>query len=225
MENRVFQLSANGLIDFSRNLFDIAQNTNSSFDDVAEVAREFSKKELETEEVLTRTKSALLLMKSAGLSIKNSVELLTLTIELFNKDNLDSTKIINKLEEVDRVFSISANDLGEALVRSGKAAEEAGITITELTNMIEKAQRVTSRGGAAIGNALKTVLSRLETPLVRSQFVFSGVEWGISEKISSGELLHRIAKTYKEGNTLQKQYIAETLGGVYQANVVAALFA
>jgi len=52
--------------------------------------------------------------------------------------------------------------LAEALSRTGQAAQEAGVSLDQLNALVTSAQQSTARGGAVIGNALKTIFTRLQ---------------------------------------------------------------
>ena len=71
-----------------------------------------------------------------------------------------------KLAAVDAKFAVSSRDLSEALQRVGSSASEAGVSFDELLGIVTSVQQTTARGGAVIGNALKTIFTRIERPQV-----------------------------------------------------------
>ncbi|MEK6881256.1 MAG: hypothetical protein AABY22_16665 [Nanoarchaeota archaeon] len=82
--NNILQLSENDLSKFSKDLTEITTETSQSFDDVSKAACEFSKQGLNVEEILKRTKDALVLVRLSGLDINKSVECLSAVIKIFN---------------------------------------------------------------------------------------------------------------------------------------------
>ena len=156
--------SSGGLAKFGDKLFDIANSTAASFNDVAEAAKEFARQGLSVTETLERTEKALILSRISGLGAAESVNALTTAINSFNKSGLEASDVVNKLVKVDTNFAVSSNDLAQALTRVGSAAQDSGIGFDQLIAAVTAAQQTTGRGGAVIGNAFKTIFTRLKRP-------------------------------------------------------------
>lgn len=223
--NTVFGLSAKGLDAFSKQLFSTARDTAQSFDKAASAAKEFSRQGLTAEETIKRTRDALMLTRLANLDVAKSVETLTASINGFQKSALTSTEIVNKLATVDAKFAVSSADLAEALARSGAAASDAGVSFDQLIGIVTAAQQTTARGGAVIGNALKTIFTRVERQDTIEAFRSLGVEVEDSKGAILGAipLLQNFAKTYDGLNGALKKQAAEMVGGVYQINILKAV--
>ncbi len=206
-------------------LFKIAKGTASSFADTAEAAKEFARQGLSVEETLKRTNDALVLSRISGLGAADSVNALTTAINSFNKSGLDSAEIVNKLVKVDSNFAVSAADLAQALTRVGSAAQDSGVGFEELIAVVTTAQQTTGRGGAIIGNALKTIFTRLKRPEVLDQLQ----QLGVAVKDQNGALLSgtQILTNYisatKNLGQVEKARNDELLGGVYQINQLKAI--
>jgi len=217
--------SQSGLKSIGDSLFKVAKNTASSFADTAEAAKEFARQGLSVEETLKRTNDALVLSRISGLGAADSVNALTTAINSFNKSGLDSAEIVNKLVKVDSNFAVSAADLAQALTRVGSAAQDSGVGFEELIAVVTTAQQTTGRGGAIIGNALKTIFTRLKRPEVLDQLQ----ELGVAVKDQNGALLSgtQILTNYisatKNLGQVEKARNDELLGGVYQINQLKAI--
>jgi TP901 family phage tail tape measure protein len=212
--------SQSNLNNFSKSLFSIARNTGATFSDATEAAKEYARQGLSTQETLTRTNDALVLSRISGLNYAQSVNSITTALNGFSKEALTSTEIINKLIAVDTRFAVSSRDLSEALTRVGSAAEEAGLSSDQLVATITAAQQITGRGGAVIGNALKTIFTRVRRPEILDQLK----QIGVVVNDQNGSLLNAIdiLKNYtnvtKNLSQAEKSRTAELLGGVYQIN-------
>jgi TP901 family phage tail tape measure protein len=222
--NVILNLSEKNLAAFGSSLFDIAGNTAQAFDVVAEAATELSRQGLGVEETLKRTEAALILTRLSGLDAAASVAALTATMNSFQSATLEATEIVNKLANVDAAFAVSSADLANALSRVGSSADDAGISFDELIALVTTAQQITARGGAVIGNSLKTIFTRLGREKV--QEVLGGL--GISATDESGQvktqiqLLKELALVYDTLGATQKNYVAEQVGGVFQINILKA---
>ena len=222
--NVILNVSEKSLNQFGSSLFDIAKNTGLSFAEVAKSAVEFSRQGLSLQDTLKRTSDALILTRLSGLDTVSSVEALTAAINSFNSSALDSTQIVNKLAAVDAAFAVSSADLAEAIKRVGSSAVDAGVSFDQLIALVTSAQQITSRGGSVIGNSFKTIFTRLQRPKTLDTLE----EIGVVTKDQEGnilpliQILSQLAGQYENLSAVQRAQIAESVGGVFQINVLKA---
>lgn len=222
--NVVLNTSQKSLANFGRSLFDIARNTANPFSEVSKAATEFARQGLGVQETLKRTSDALVLSRLSGLDAAKSVDALTAAINSFSKAGLNSTQIINKLANVDAGFAVSSADLAEAISRVGSTAQDVGVDLDQLIALVTAAQQTTARGGAVIGNSLKTIFTRLQ----RTDTLDKLEELGVKVRDLSGEtlpavqVLQNLSKSFNALSQSQKSSVAETVGGVYQINILRA---
>jgi TP901 family phage tail tape measure protein len=223
--NRVFGLTTSQLQKFSTDLFGVGKQTASSFDDASKAALEFSRQGLKAEEVLIRTKDALTLARVAGISTANSVDALTSTINGFSATGITTTQILNKLVAVEQDFAVGAGDLAEALSRTGQAAQEAGVSLDQLNALVTSAQQSTARGGAVIGNALKTIFTRLQRTDTLDQLeAFNVAVRDVQgNTLPAVTILQNFAGAYKGLADAQRAQLSEQVAGVYQVNILKAI--
>lgn len=222
--NIILNTTSKGLEKFGGDLFTVAKDTGQSFQSVAEAATELARQGLGVEETLKRTRDALILTRLSGLDTVSSVEALTATLNSFNKTALDSTTIINKLANVDAAFAVSSADLANAVQRVGSSAQDAGVGFDELLAIVTSVQQTTARGGAVIGNSLKTIFTRIARPEVLDQLQNLGLE---VRNLDGGtrpaiDILKELSSTFDTLSDSQKSQIAETVGGVFQINILKA---
>lgn len=213
-----------GLKQFGASLFDIARNTGQSFDAVGKAALEFSRQGLNMTETLKRTRDALVLTRLTGLDAKSAVEDITAAINSFNKTVLDSTSLVNKLATVDAAFAVSSADLAEAIKRVGSTAQDAGVGINELIALVTTAQQITSRGGAVIGNAFKTIFTKVTNPEVLDQLDLLGVKVrdAYGQMLPAIDVLKNFANSFDTLSAAQKSQAERMVGNLYQINILKA---
>jgi TP901 family phage tail tape measure protein len=222
--NVILNASSSTLLKFGTDLFDVAKITGQSFQLAASAATEFARQGLGVEETLKRTRDALILTRLSGLDINSSLEALTATINSFNKEALDSTTIINKLANVDAAFAVSSADLAEAIKRVGASAGDAGVNLDELLAIVTSVQQTTARGGAVIGNSLKTIFTRIQ----RTDTLNALEDLGIKVRDVEGntlpaiQVLTNLSQTFDQLNDSQKAATGELVGGVFQINILKA---
>ena len=222
--NSILGLSAKNLSNFGDQLFKVAGQTGQSFETVSQAAVEFSRQGLGVEETLKRTRDALILTRLSGLDVVSSTQALTATINSFNKVALDSTQIVNKLATVDAAFAVSSADLADAISRVGSSADSVGVNLDQLVALVTSVQQTTARGGAVIGNSLKTIFTRLERTEVLDQLE----QLGIQARNLDGsfrpaiDTLTQLSQKFDGLSDSQKGSVAELVGGVFQINILKA---
>jgi len=223
--NRVFGLTTSQLQKFSSDLFNVTKLTASSFNDASQAALEFSRQGLKAEETLQRTKDALTLTRLAGISTASAVDALTSTVNGFAASGISTTQILNKLVAVEQDYAVGAGDLAEALSRTGQAAQEAGVSLDQLNALVTSAQQSTARGGAVIGNALKTIFTRLQRTETLDQLeAFNiGVRDIQGNILPAVQILQNFAGAYKGLADAQRAQLSEQVAGVYQVNILKAI--
>src|SRR5210317_786777 len=222
--NVILGVSSKSLASFGNELFKIAGQTGQSFNAVADAAAEFARQGLGLEKTLLRTRDALVLTRLSGLDVVSSVSSLTAAINSFSRAALNSTEIVNKLANVDAAFAVSSADLANALTRVGPAAEDAGVSFDELLAIVTATQQTTARGGAVIGNSLKTIFTRIQRPKVLDELE----RLGVTVRNLEGEtrpaiqILGELAKTFDGLSSSQRSQVGELVGGVFQINILKA---
>jgi len=218
--NTVLNTNQKGLEAFRGELFNIARNTAQSFKTVAEAAVELSRQGLSVTETLKRTNDAMVLSRISGLDAAQAVDTLTAAMNGFQKAALDTTTVVNSLARVDSNFAVSTKDLADALTRVGSTADDAGVSFNELLGAVTAVQQTTSRGGAVIGNAFKTIFTRLNRADTVTQLRELGV--AIDESQNGIQKLQAISSAIKNVDSATANTIKELAGGVFQINVVSA---
>ena len=213
------------LKEVSSGIFDIAKKTGTSFKDASEATLEFSRQGKGLKESLESANAALILTRTTGLDAAESVKGLTTAVNVFNESGLSMAQIVNKLAAVDTAFAVGSRDLIEGISRSASVAQEAGVSFDELSAFITVLQEKTGRGGAVIGNALKTIFTRVQNPEILKDIQ----KLGIAVTDASGDILPatQIIKTLGlQFDGLDKNLRNNLLlkvGGGFQVDKLAAI--
>lgn len=221
--NRILGGSAGTLNKVGNELFSIAKNTATSFKDTSSAFLEFSRQGLGAEEAIKRTSDALKLVRLTGMEAKKTVDLLTATVNAFS--DIDTTTAIDKFVAVETKFAVSARDLVEGLSRVGSAAQDAKVDFDELNGLIASVQQTTGRGGAVIGNALKTIFTRLQrTATLDALDNFNvSVRDAQGNTLAATRVLQNFSEAYRYLGDSTKAYLREQVAGVFQGNILSAI--
>jgi len=219
--NSIFQASEQTFNRFRNSIFKVAQETGQSFSTVADGAAELARQGLSAEETASRLKSALILTRISGMDAEKSVKALTAAINGFTSAGLTHTQIVNKMVAVDTAFAVSTDDLAEAFKRAGSTAEDAGVSFNELLGLITAVEQKTARGGAVIGNAFKSIFTRLQRGTTISELKELGVAIDANQTgVQKLQALSTAIEGIADPTVVSK--IKELAGGVFQINVVSA---
>ena len=217
----IFGGTASEFNQFRESIFQTARTTGQSFDVVASAAAEFARQGLSATETAKRLDAALVLTRISGLDSVKSTQALTAAINGFTSAGLTAEQITNKLVAVDTKFAVSAQDLAEGFSRAGSTAEDAGVSFDELLGIITAVQQTTSRGGAVIGNALKSIFTRLSRSSTIEDLQALGVAIDASQ--TGVQKLQALSNALAEiSDPTKASQIKELAGGVYQINIVSA---
>jgi len=223
--NVILNLNSGALNKFSEDLFNTAKNTGQSFQVVSEAAVELSRQGLGAEETINRINDAMILTRLSGMDAAKSVETLTAAVNGFGDAALTTTDLVNKLATVDAAFAVSTEDLSNALARAGSTAQSAKVSLDELLAAVTSVQQTTARGGSVIGNAFKSIFTRIQRSGVREALE----DIGVATTDSAGnirnalDILKDYAGVYKTLSDSQRAYTDELVAGVFQINNLKAL--
>ena len=211
---------------FSDGLFQVARQTGTAFNQVAESANEFARQGLSVEDTLKRTNAALALSKLGMMDSVNATESLTAALNTFKGEVEDAELVVNKLAQVDAKFAVSSADLAEAIKRTGSSASGAKVSFEELLAVVTVTQERTARGGAVIGNAFKTIFTRIQRPEVLNNLAAIGVavrDVSTGEVLPAIDILRNYAKAYDSLAPSVKSNTAQLIAGGRQINILQSL--
>ena len=212
---------------FGNGIFNVAQITATSFDEVADGALELARQGLSVEDSLKRVETALKLVRVAGIDSEKAVGGLTAAIKGFGESGITVAGIADKLAEVDTKFAVSTEDLINGLERASASARVAGVSFDELLGAITTVQERTQRGGAVIGNAFKTIFARLGRSDTLATLKSLGLAFWM-RKVMLGQRFPFIQELAKELDQLglksvQAGEIIQKVAGVRQRDIFISL--
>ena len=222
--NVVLNATQKDLKKFGQGMFQIAKQTAQGFDTVAEASVELARQGLGLTKTLTRTNDALILTRLTGMDAAESVKSLTAAVNSFNKEGVTSAQVINKMAKVDAAFAVSSEDLAKSISRVGASAVSAGVSMDELLAITTAVQQRTARGGAVIGNAFKTIFTRIQRTDVLQKLRNIGVAvTDMQGNMLSGiQVMQNLANNFDNLSKSQQASVSESVAGVFQVNILKA---
>lgn len=210
----------------------MATNLGNSFHDVldavGEVARAYG--EFNEQQILAVANTATLMSNVSDISATEAINSLIGTMKAFNIEAQDSIRIVDSWNEVDNNFAISTEQIASAFEKSSATAQTFGVTMEENLGNITAIGGVTMETGQVIGNALKTIYSRITT-LDGAKAVLKSVGVAITEIGEDGratsrnvqDILGDLAGKWDQLSSAQKQNIGVQVAGRNQLSRFLAL--
>ena len=184
-----------------------------------------------------------ILAKVGFMEEKDSAELLTATLNGFKMEAKKAASVVDLVAYTDTIAATSAQELMTAFQYVASSASVAGIEVEKLNAMIATSSEVTRLSASTIGQAYKTMISRLQQVKVGSLVDSESGEdlsnvdkmlkqYGINimdnnNKMKEGDqILEEFAEKWKSwGNdTAKKREAIEALAGTRQGNIAMSLF-
>ena len=190
----------------------------------------------DTQKLLTST---LMLSKLGNMETADSTEKLISTLNGFGMAADDATTIVSKLIAIDNIAATSAQELSTALQYSSAVANNVGVSFDQLNAMVGTVSSVTRLSAETIGQAFKTIFTRMEQvkagakldefgdSLNNVETVLTKVNIKLRDSATSfrplGEVIDEIGAKWSTFNDVQRNQIATAVAGVRQGQIFLTL--
>ncbi len=194
-----------------------------SGDEAAQAAVVFARLGLSANETLLAVRTSMLAANVAGIGAAEAAKLLASAMSQFQLSARDLPDLLNKLNTLENTTRITTNDLLQSISRTGGVFREAGGTFEQLSAITAIVGQTTGRTGAEIGNALKTISTRLsETSVQAKVFQRSGVVIaGLSGQLKPiDQVLADLVARFQTLSDAEKAEITTSIAGARQRNIL-----
>lgn len=193
--------------------------------DIAETMRVFAQQGKNNEEIMKLIDIAAKGVVATNLTMNNSVQLLTATMNIF-KVSLEGVEVVlDKIQNVQANYAVTAEDLSDAMRLLGPIIKALGADMDFLLGSVTAVSEATRQTGKFVGNALKTIFARL--PKKDSIFLMNSL--GVSlfnmrgQLLPLNQVLGELAGKWDTLTDQAKLNLAVTLGGIRRYNVFITL--
>lgn len=223
---------------------DMAKDLNTSAENILEAVKIYSTANATAEDILRKSKSAIMLSNISGMSGSESSKTINTSLNQFEiedtEDNLldivDTLQYVSSQLNFD--FTEGIKEITEGIEASGSVAKNAGLNLQEYATMVGVAVEKTGQSGSTIGNAYKTIFSRITKA--------SATEGTLEEDISAAEKSLRsigievrnsaddfedlsntmsdIGEKWDSLTDVQKAKLGYDIAGTRQLNILNSLF-
>lgn len=225
--------------DLMQNYNDLGQELGSVTSDVAKSADSWLRQGRSMAETNQLIKDSMVLSKDAQMSSEDASEVLTATLNGFQMSADQASKVNDILTSIDLESASDAGGIGSALTKVASQANNAGVSLEKTAAMIATVKDVTQASDETIGNAMKSILARMNN-IKAGKFVDDNGEAlndvekvlnkiGISMRdnndqfLDSETILDTVADKWDTFDKKTQRAVSTALGGTYQANSITAM--
>lgn len=218
---------------------DLGQELGSVTSDVAKSADSWLRQGRSMSETNQLIKDSMVLSKDAQMSSEDASEVLTATLNGFQMSADQASKVNDILTSIDLESASDAGGIGSALTKVASQANNAGVSLEKTAAMIATVKDVTQANDETIGNAMKSILARMNN-IKAGKFVDDNGEAlndvekvlnkiGISMRdnndqfLDSETILDTVADKWESFDKKTQKAVSTALGGTYQANSITAM--
>lgn len=234
-------VSTSQLQQFSTQAVQMAQDLHTSAKTVLEASTLYANANESIESILTKTQTATMLANVTGMSGEKSAKTLQSIMNQFDLSQDDLLKISDTLQSVSQSmaydFSAGINQISSGISASGSVAKDAGLSLEQYSAMLGTIIEQTGVGGSTVGNALKTIFTRitkasatsgtLATDISKAEASLRSV--GVEVRESSGDfrdindILGDLADKWDTLSDVEQSNIGFNIAGTRQTNIIKSL--
>lgn len=221
--NKVLNETPANLAKVSEGLFDVAQNTSRSFDEVSTAFGTFIRAGLGVEDALKRAQAALIATNISELGAADSTRLITSALQVFKGSLEDPIEFLDRLSVVADNAATTAGQVGQAFLRSASAARESGVGFEQLLGIIASTLEETQLQAGTVGTALKTIFTRAVSNADKLREVSNQFGANVRAGDDLITVLGKLAKVFDKTSIAQRNQIGLLVGGRRQFNIFAGI--
>lgn len=234
-------VSTSQLQKFSAQAIQMAQDLHTSAKTVLEASTLYANANESIESILAKTQTATMLSNVTGMTGEKSAKTLQSIMNQFDLTQDDLLSISDTLQSVSQSmaydFSAGIDQIASGISTSGSVAKDAGLSLQQYSSMLGTIIEQTGLGGSQVGNALKTIFTRITKASETSGTLASDISnaeaslrsVGIEVRSSSGEfrdldsILGELAGKWDSLTDVEKSNISFEVAGTRQTNIIKSL--
>ena len=192
-----------------------------SADEAMQAAMTFSRLGLSQRETVEATKISIMAANVAYIDTATSAKLLASAMQQFGLSVRDLPALLDHLNTLENTTNVRTGEMLNAISRSGTVFRDAGGSLEQFIALTAVVAQATARSGAEIGNAFKTIASRLGSADVQmSVFKTTGVQivdsFGNVKPVI--QIMNEMSLAFDKMSDAQKNEAAISAAGVRQRN-------
>ena len=241
--NYTMDVSSTQLRNIGNSSFEMAKNLKTSTSNVLQALTLYANANETADSILEKTKTAVMLSNVSGISASDTADMLQGVSEQFEIEqtveglNHISDVIQNVSQNLAYDFTKGIGAINEAVSNSGSVAHMAGLSLEEYSAMVGKTIEVTRQAGSTVGNAYKTIFSRItkasaaegtsEEDISKAEESLRAVNIEVRKNATEfrdvTDILSDLGKVWNDLSSVEQSNISYNLAGTRQTNILKSL--
>ncbi|WP_437261277.1 phage tail tape measure protein [Bacillus thuringiensis] len=193
---------------------ELGNNAKDVLATVSEISRSYD--ELSEQQQLSLARASTVIANVSDMKANDAMKALIATMNGYRMETTRAMEIGDKLNEVDNNNSISTQQLAESMQKASATANTFGVDLDQLLGHTTAIGATTQESGRQIGNALKTIYSRVTT-LEDVESILKSVGIGIRDVAGDAlpvqDVFAKIAEKWQGMTNMERQNIAVKVAG------------
>ena len=215
-----------------------AQSLGRQTKDYTNAALTFYQQGLNDDQVAARTETTLKASNITGAAVDDMANQLTAVWNGFQVSIEDTQDVVSKLAAVADTSASNMSELAKAMSKTASVANNMGVDVDQLSAQIATIIATTRQAPETVGNALKTIYSRIndikagsdEAEISLGNYTGKMAALGIQvldqqgNLRETGQVMEQIGDRWSTMTHEQQVYLAQTMAGQRQMNILMSLF-
>jgi TP901 family phage tail tape measure protein len=226
---RGFSSDQNEIASAARNvtseILKLSVQYGASASDAQTAAVTFARLGLSQRDTIEAVRVSMLAANVANIGLAESATLLSSAMQQFGMSVRDLPAMLNRLNTLENTTKTTTNDMLQAIGRTGSVWREAGGSLDALAASVAVVQQTTSRTGPEIGNAFKTIASRLlDAKTQMDLFKKAGIDvQSVSgDLMPIGDVLGELVVKFQSMSQAERAQLTTQMAGIRQRNILQA---
>ena len=177
------------------------------------------------QEALRSVEAALIAHRIAEIGVVEAASLLSSALQQFGLDASQLLPILDSLNTLSNKYKVTTDDLLQSISRAGSVFADHGGRLTELSAITAVLSETTARTGTQIGNAMKTIQSRLDRLDVKKK-LFTQLGISLTDVAGNsktlGQILLELQIAFENLSEAEKNEVGLISAGIRQRNFLSA---
>lgn len=214
-----------GSKDVTSELLKMGVELGARSSETREAAVNFARLGLTQSQTVEAVRTSMVAANVANIDLVQSSKLLASAMQQFGLQASDLPSMLNKLNTMENTTRTTTADMLEAISRSGAVWREAGGSLEEFNATVAVVSQATGRTGAEIGNAFKTIASRMADMNVQKD-IFQKTGVAVSDVAGRlrpiGQILEQVAQKMGKLTEQERLELTTQMAGIRQRNILQA---
>lgn len=198
----------------------MAKNFGVAIEDVLDGMVVYGQQGLKMGEIMERTKATLVAVNTTTLDSTEATEALTAAHKVFGDEIGTSLEFVDAWAQVAAKHAVSAEDLADAVKRSGSAASVAGVSFQDFLGIVTSIGSVTRQSGKEVATATKFMFRTMRSGAAQKQLGRMGIQSleATGDYRPAMDVLKELAGVWGTLSRAQQVNVAQSISGIRHYN-------